>query len=137
MEGHTPRMTKFYGWLLVVELCVVAAAPVIFTTVENRLIAGIMAGTLFVGLGVFIVMVGVQNKPFRRVPTFWAGCLHLFGSALPLLITRMVNFSHGFENVLVLGLPGPVFHRISTGVFAILLIATAFDLIRAWRARRP
>jgi hypothetical protein len=128
-------MTKFYGWLLVVEFLVVAAAPVIFTTIESRLLAGMLAGAIFVALGIFIVMIGVQNRVFRRTPTFWAGCLHLFGSALPLLITRLMNVSKGFEDVRVLGLPGPVFHRISTGVFAVLMIATAFDLIRSWRTK--
>ena len=130
-------MTKFYVWLLVIELMVVAAAPVIFTTVESRLLAGMMAGAIFVALGVFIVTIGVQNRAFRRTPTFWAGCLHLFGSALPLLITRLVNISSGFEDVHVLGLPGPLFHRVSTAVFAVLMLATAFDLIRSWRTNEP
>ena len=129
------RMTKFYGWLLVVEFLVAASAPIIFKSIESRLIAGMVAGGVFVAIGVFIVMIGVQNRLFRRTPTFWAACLHLFGSALPLLITRAINFSRGFDDVLVLGLPGPVFHQLSTGIFLVLMVATAFDLIRAWRRK--
>jgi len=128
-------MKKFYAWLLFVELLVVAAAPVIFTTIQSRLIAGMMAGAIFVALGIFIVMIGVQNRAFRKTPTFWMGALHLFGSALPLLITRLMNFSAGFEDVRVFGLPGPVFHQVSTGIFALLMLATVFDLVRAWRAK--
>jgi hypothetical protein len=124
-------MTRFYAWLLAVEFLVVAAAPVIFTTIESRLLAGMLAGSIFVALGVFIVMIGLQNRAFRKGPTFWAGCLHLFGSALPLLITRLINYSSGFEDVRVLGLPGPVFHKVSTGVFAILMLATVIDLVRS------
>jgi hypothetical protein len=91
---------------------------------------------MFVSFGVFIVVIGAQVKAFRRTPTFWAGCLHLFGSALPLIVTRMMNFSKGFEDVRVLGLPGPVFHQVSTGIFGILMIATFFDLVRSWRRGR-
>lgn len=127
-------MTKFFAWLLGVELVVGGLAPVIFKTISDRFVAGMVAGAIFVALGVFLVVLGLQSKGFRRTASFWAGCLHLFASALPLLITRIVNYSRGFEDVLVLGLPGPVFHRVSTTIFTILLVATSIDLVRAWRA---
>ena len=114
---------------------VVGLAPIIFISIESRLIAGLVAGAIFVSLGVFIVAVGAQVRAFRKTPTFWAGVLHLFGSALPLLITRMMGLSKNFEDVRVLGISGPVFHQVSTGIFAVLLIATAFDLVRSWRRR--
>ena len=128
-------MTKFYGWLLAFEFLVAASAPVIFKTIESRLVAGMVAGSIFVAIGIFIFMIGVQNREFRRTPTFWTGCIHLFGSALPLLMTRLANFSRGFEDLQVLGLPGPVFHQVSTVIFALLMLATTFDLIRAWRQK--
>ena len=128
-------MKRFYAGLLIVELIVAGLAPVIFINIENRLIAGLVAGAVFVALGIFILMIGIQSRHFRTTPTFWAGCLHLFGSALPLLITRQLNYSRGFEDVFVLGLPGPVFHRVSTLIFFILMAATTFDLVRQWRAR--
>ncbi len=127
------KMNRFYGCLLTVELITVALAPIIFINIEDRLVAGMIAGAIFVALGIFIVMIGVQSKAFRKTATFWAGCLHLFGSALPLLITRLINFSKGFEDIVVLGLPGPVFHKVSTFIFLILILATSFDLIKSWR----
>jgi hypothetical protein len=129
-------MTKFYAWLLAVEVLIVALVPVIFTQIQSRLIAGLVGGTVFVALGVFIVIVGAQVPAFRRTPTFWAGCVHLFASGLPLMITRLMNMSVGFDDVLVLGMPGPLFHKFSTAVFVVLVIATVFDLLRAWRRER-
>ena len=128
-------MVRFYAVLLLVEFIAAAMAPVIFINIENRLIAGMIAGAIFVALGIFILLVGMRFHSFRKTATYWAGCLHLFGSALPLLVTRLFNYSKGFEDILVLGLPGPVFHRVSTLIFLGLMIATTFDLIRVWRAR--
>ncbi len=129
-------MKRFYAGLLLVEFIAAGLAPVIFINIENRLLAGMIAGTIFVALGVFILVIGFQSRPFRKTPTFWAGCLHLFGSALPLLVTRILNFSKGFEDMFVLGLPGPVFHRVSTIIFFILMLATAFDLVKVWRTQK-
>lgn len=127
-------MTKFLAWVLGIEVLVAGAAPVIFTTIENRLVAGMVAGAVFTALGVFIFVVGLQVRRFRGMPTFWMGCWHLFLSSIPLLVTRLLNAQGSFEDTRILGMPGPVFHNYSTAVYFIMMAATAFDLVRSRRA---
>lgn len=127
-------MKRYFAGLLVLELIVIAIVTTIFRLIADRAVAGVIAGTVFVLLGLFIVRGGWRDRA-KRTASYWMGCVHLFGSALPLMITRLLNWSTGFEHVNVLGLPGPVFHRVSTTIYMIMLIATVWDLVRASRAQ--
>lgn len=123
---------KRFIWLLAAELLIVAVVPIIFMKIHDRFSAGMVAGTIFIAVGVSIVVLGIKDIAFRKSLSFFAGLLHLFVSALPLFITRVINYSKGFDDVQVLGLPGPVFHRLSTTIFSILILTTVIDLARAW-----
>ena len=127
---------KRFIWLLVAELLIVAVVPIIFITIHDRFSAGMVAGTIFIAIGVYIVFLGFKDLTFRRSLSFFAGLLHLFVSALPLFITRLIEYSKGFDDVQVLGLPGPAFHQLSTTIFSILILATVTDLTRAWWRQR-
>jgi hypothetical protein len=121
-------MRKKLTWLLLAEFLVVIAVGLVFKIVERHLIAGFIAGSLFVILGIVIITIGIKDASFRKRPTFVAGCVHLFGIALPLLITRALTTNLEFSEVHVLGLPGPVFHQISTWVYSAMMIATVVDV---------
>lgn len=121
---------------LVAELFTIVAVVATFRLVEERLIAGAIAGSIFSLLGIAIVIRGIRDRGFRSGFTFYAGCAHLFLSSLPLMITRFLNRAVGFEQVNVLGLPGPVFHKVSTAIFLLLIAATVIDAFRDWRNRR-
>lgn len=125
---------RFFQKTLIFELTVIAAVATIFRLITERLIAGALAGTLFVALGLWIVISGVRSKTLRRSATFIMGCVHLFAIALPMVITRFMNAALAFADVRILGLPGPVFHQLSTGVYALMIVATVGDAI-FWRRR--
>lgn len=125
-------MKKYFGFLLLAELAVIAVVVTIFRSIPDRFLAGAIAGTVFVLLGGYIVVSGLVEKEKRGL-SFWLGLVHLFVTSLPMMITRLLNSSTGFAEVNILGLPGPVFHRLSTTIYMILLIATALDFIFAWR----
>ncbi|HVK60275.1 MAG TPA: hypothetical protein VM432_01945, partial [Bdellovibrionales bacterium] len=69
----------------------------------------------------------------RKSPTFYASLAHLFLTSLPLTITRFANYSLDFGDVRILGLPGPVFHGLSSAVYLVLILSTIFDLVRSYR----
>ncbi|RYZ76369.1 MAG: hypothetical protein EOP05_05215 [Proteobacteria bacterium] len=127
-------MRRYFGFLLILELLVIGIVTTIFKFIPDRMTAGAIAGTIFVLLGVYIVRGGWKERE-KRTASYYAGCLHLFLSSLPLMITRLLNQSAGFEQVNVLGLPGPIFHRVSTTIYMILLIATIWDFVRASKAQ--
>jgi hypothetical protein len=137
-SGNIHSMKRIYLRFLISEILMIGAVALIFRTIPDRVLAGVVAGTLFVSLGLWILVLGLvsiksvdPDRRFWHSATFWAGCAHLFLTSLPLMITRLLNWSTSFEQVDVLGLPGPVFHRLSTTVFSVLILATAFDL---WRS---
>ena len=127
-------MKRYFGFLLFFELVVIGLVVGAFKLIPERLVAGAVAGTIFVLLGLFIVRSGWKDRT-KRTASFWMGCVHLFGSSLPLMITRLLNSSGSFEQVDVLGLPGPVFHRVSTTIYLVMMAATVWDLVRAGKAQ--
>lgn len=127
-------MRRYFGFLLVVEILVIGIVTAIFMSVPDRMTAGAIAGTVFVLLGFYIVRGGWKERE-KRTASYYAGCLHLFVGSLPLMITRFLNSAAGFEQVNVLGLPGPIFHRVSTTIYTILLVATVWDFLRASKAQ--
>jgi uncharacterized YccA/Bax inhibitor family protein len=129
-------MQRIYRNFFFVEIAVIIAVTAVFKAIPERIVAGAVAGTMFVLLGLVIVGWGLKLPAVRRTPTFFAGLIHLFGSALPLMVTRFLNSAAVFEDVRVLGLPGPVFHQVSTFIYLGLMAATVFDWVRAHRAAR-
>lgn len=127
---------RFYRMCFVLEVLTVLVVPLIFKFIENRTQAGFIAGSVFVFLGAFVVTGGLRGAQILRSPTFAVGCVHLFIVSLPLLITRALNYETSFEDLFILGVPGPLFHRLSTGLFVVLFVATVFDLWRAVRSKR-
>ncbi|MES2964926.1 MAG: hypothetical protein V4760_13630 [Bdellovibrionota bacterium] len=127
-------MSKKFRNYFIGELIVIGAVVLVFKLVSERLVAGAVAGTFFVALGIWIASSGWSDRGFRRTPTFIVALVHLFASALPLMITRFMNSASVFDDVRVLGLPGPVFHRVSTAVYLLLMAATVFDWVRSARS---
>ncbi len=126
-------MSRLFIKFLLFELAVIPTVVLIFKSVSDRIVAGAMAGTVFVAIGAWIFISGLRDVKIRRSPTFVMACVHLFGVALPMMITRLLNQSIAFQEVKIWGLPGPAFHSLSTGVYFVLLAATLLDAVRHWR----
>ena len=59
-------MGKRLALLLVIEVVVVIAVMLIFKMIENRVHAGLVAGSVFIALGLLIVGSGFRSPEFRR-----------------------------------------------------------------------
>lgn len=126
---------KYLGFLLS-ELLVVAAVVTTFSIVEQKVVGGLVGGTLFVAQGFWILIAGIRTKSIRRSFTFYLVIVHLGLCALPLMLTRLWNLRVSFDLIEVFGLPGPVFHRISTTVYLCLILGTLFDLVWSVKTSR-
>jgi hypothetical protein len=129
-------MSRTFLRFLVAEFVVIAAVVMIFRIIETRLMAGAVAGTVFVMLGLYIFISGLKEIRIRRSATFVMACVHLFLVALPLMITRALNATIQFEEVRIWGVPGPVFHQLSTVVYWLMILATVFDWYRFKRLEK-
>lgn len=115
------------------ELFAIVWAGTVFTVLERKIVAGALAGGYFVISGLFMLWRASRWPAKWKSLTMYLLIVHVLGIALPMLISRFVQVDESFENVKVLGLPGPVFHELSTYVFTGLICATLIDL---WRARK-
>lgn len=130
-------MEKHYRNLLIFELIVIVLVTLIFRLIESRLAAGRVAGAVFLSLGFYVVLTGLRMPRGRwRSASFLTGLIFFFGVALPLVVSRFIQSETSFEQVRVLGLPGPVFHRVSTAIYLVLMAATVWDWFRAGRRER-
>lgn len=118
---------------LSLELLAIAVAGLSFSMIESRLIAGFTAGAYFLSFGLFVLYRIVRSGAMWKMLMTYPLIVHVFGISLPMLITRALSTDQAFESVFILGMPGPVFHQLSTTVFSVLMLATAIDLFRTWR----
>jgi hypothetical protein len=122
-------------WFLGLELFAILWAGVAFALLPSKLLAGALAGGYFVLSG-FYMLARVQRWPRKWQSCTWYFLLgHVFAISLPMLISRFVQRDIGFGDVRIWGLPGPVFHNVSTIVFSGLILATVVDWARAKWAR--
>lgn len=119
------------------ELLAIVVAGLSFSLIESRLIAGAVAGSYFVTFGLYMVLRTARYSGKWRLFYWYPLVIHVFVISIPMVITRFMNSDRAFEEVKIWGLEGPVFHRLSTFVFSLLIIGTLIDIFRAWRAGRP
>lgn len=118
---------------LVLELVAIVIAGASFSLIESRLAAGFVAGSYFLGFGLYVLSRLYRSGQMWKMIMTYPLLVHVFAISLPLMITRLLTMQDAFESVFVLGLPGPVFHRLSTTIFSILILGTLIDLGRVWR----
>jgi hypothetical protein len=119
-----------------IELFAIVFAIAMFKLLPSKYLAGSLAGVYFVISG--IIMLAMANHwPHKwRSLTWYVLFIHVFVISLPMLMSRFAQMALSFEDVRVFGIPGPVFHEISTTVFSILIGSTVVDGARCWWAAR-
>jgi hypothetical protein len=120
----------------VLEIFAIVWAGTMFSLLSSRLLAGGLAGGYFVVSGLFMLWrIRYWSHPWQALTTYLL-IVHVFLISFPMLITRWMHSSEDFGDVRIFGLSGPEFHRLSTAVFTILILATIVDWIRQWRVAR-
>lgn len=123
------------------QLLAIAVAGLSFTFIESRLLAGAVAGSYFVTSGLYMVTRTWRYAGKWSLIYWYPLLVHVFVISIPMVVTRFLNTERAFEEVKILGLDGPVFHRLSTTVFSLLIIGTMIDILRIYirekRAKKP
>ncbi len=129
------KVRDLYLFLLL-QFLAIAVAGGSFSLIENRRIAGAIAGSYFVISGLFMFWRTIRWEAKWRSLMIYPLITHVFLISIPMVVSRFTQIGAEFESVKILGLDGPDFHKVSTRVFTVLMCATAIDLVRALRARR-
>ncbi len=113
--------------LFLAEVVGVVFAAVVFRFGLDPRVAGLIAGLVFVTVGIYGVIVGWRDR--RNSPiTVAVGALafiHVVGVALPMLGFRLLKWDEPFERIAVWGMTGPAFHTISTRLYGFWMFVTA------------
>jgi hypothetical protein len=123
-------MGKILSFVFGFEIAAMIVAYLSFQMIADRGLASVVAGSMFVALGVTILTLGMRDRAFRKTFTFWLGLIHLFVISLPMMGTRIATFGADFQSVLILGMiPGPTFHKLSEMFYIVLVIGTVIDRV--------
>lgn len=109
---------------LVILALVIPAVILIFRLIPDRRSAALMAGTLFV-----MVPLGLMLRRWRQPlngraaqACWWGGVLFFWVIfALPILGMRLLYWELPFEEIVFLGIPGPVWHRSANSGFLVMM----------------
>lgn len=125
------ELTIFLG----LQLVAIAVAGLSFSLINNRLIAGAVAGSYFITSGLYMILRTSRYAGKWHLLYWYPLLVHVFVISIPMVVIRFLNSDKAFENIKILGLEGPVFHRLSTTIFSLLILGTIIDIARLWRTR--
>jgi hypothetical protein len=114
---------------LILEVSGVVFASLIFSLISFKVLAGAVAG------GYFLLFSSVMLIRLVRWPKWWTAwtlyplLLFLFGCVLPMLWVRLTHLDQPFEQIRILGLPGPEFHHISASTLGLLFLVTLAEAV--------
>lgn len=118
--------------LLVAQVAAAALAAIVFRLGLEPRVAGLIAGSAFVAVGLFGARTGwsVRVSGLFAYIVFFMALVHLLGVAIPMLAFRLMHWDEPFSKVAVWGLSGPDFHALSTRLYGLWLLFTA---VAWWR----
>lgn len=113
--------------LLFGQLCAAGWAAVIFRVGLEPQVAGVLAGSVFILVGVYGVWAGYHWEGRARLRWMRFAVLamslgHLAVFALPMLSYRIIHWDEIFSKIEFWGLSGPEFHAVSTRYFAVWMM---------------
>jgi hypothetical protein len=124
---------KDYLQILIFQILTIPVVSAFFILIKPAKVAALFAGALFLIFGTF-ALVKVQRQPnSKKNPLLWLLYAHLFLISLPLISVRLFNWDSEFENLLIFGLPAPLFHTLSSYVYMGILALVAFNF---WQVRK-
>ena len=124
------RMLK----LLIAMVAGAVLAAVIFQVGLEPRVAGLIAGSGFIAVGIYGVLMALGETTRRHFS--WAvlgmALVHLLGVALPMIGFRLLHWDEPFSKVAVWCLSGPEFHQLSTRLYGFWFLL----VLVAWVAGR-
>ena len=119
------RRNAFAKYLLI-QFIVVIAVMLIFKLISNHQVAATLAGCLFVGIPVWLMVQEYRRAGFE-VFGWYVGVLQFWTLfALPILGLRIFNWGVPFEQLSFLGIAGPLLHSISSKSYLVMMGVTAW-----------
>lgn len=116
---------------LALEILAVIWALLLFRTIGDPRLAGVIAGVDFLFVGFFIIWRCWKWSKKWTSGTFWLALVHVWLVSLPILGARLYNWEKPMKEIEILGVGADHFHRTSEVIYLLLILATLVDLVRS------
>lgn len=113
-------------YLFYLALCALTVPLIIqiFTHVQPKNVAAVCASSTFVLLSLIIIFMEFKKKQNKIICSysFWGAFVFLTLFSLPMLLIRVLHFNTPFEELKILFLPAPVFHKMANYGFILMVV---------------
>ncbi len=132
MAGWSPlfrHKSKTYLIYLFFFLITIPAVISLFRQIPDRKLASVFASLLFISVSLGPIIAEVRSRHFRSL-TLYSALLFLIIFALPMFLTRLLNYDVDFSLLKVWGLDAPAFHKLSNYGFLLMALSSSVDFVR-------
>lgn len=120
---------------LLVQAVVVLLVVLIFRNIQDRRLAGLIAGGLFILSASSVALYEFRFGSALKSFSFWGSLCFLLFSAFPIFFLRISKWNEDFSQVSLFGLQGPQLHQMGNLLFLLALITYFIDSYRYNRAK--
>lgn len=111
------------------EFAAILVTILAFALIKVRPVASIVAATPFILVGLYIIAeLWRTHRPFHFA-TFYLAIIHVVLTTV-VAVQRLSFWDLKLEDILLMGLPLPWFHKLAQACFWILIVATYVDMYR-------
>lgn len=125
-EGMKTRRLIFL--CLGVQAVAIVFGLLAFAYFEDPKVAGRLTGPLFLLSGSFPFLLAIGGWLPKKTSSVVASMALTLFFSLPMLMIWYQSLGTSFVQMTFFGIPGPIFHRLSSGMFLILIGCEVFDL---------
>lgn len=118
---------------LMIHALVVLAVMGLFHWIPEKQVAALFAGSLFILVPLAVIHMEWNILKDYRSLSGWGCLLFLLISALPVFLLRVMNWGTPFDELSLLGVSGPDMHKMSNGIFLLMLLGFVVDSVRIKR----
>ena len=109
---------------LLISISIIPIIILIFKNIHPKNLAAIFAGSVFICTSLIILLLEFRNnrKKIFSSFSFWGALGFLLFFSLPMFSVRIMNYEIDFENLTILFMPAPQFHKVSNYGFMLMVL---------------
>ncbi len=109
---------------LLISLSIIPIIILIFKNIHPKNLAALFAGSVFIFTGFIVLFLEFKNnrKKIFSSFSFWGALGFLLFFSLPMFSVRILNYDIDFENLTILFMPAPQFHKVSNYGFMLMVL---------------
>lgn len=130
-------LKEFRVWIELILLGLhILAVVLIFRAIEDRKTAGLVAGSLFLEIGLVITFLEFKYGRALRSLAFWSALIFFLGSAIPVMALRLAFWETPFDQIEWMGVTGGQLHRLSNFTYMAIIFMVVVEGLRDRLANR-